>query len=585
VLLKSRFSTLAGLILALILPIFALAPLFYPGYLQTHSGLVPLWNVADLSTRLGHLSWTPHLATNFDPLRSDGLLPYYLAGLIPLSSAVAVKIVLGLGWLLGSLGMFLLLKSWLGHPGALVAAQVYTYLPYRIATVYVRGAWGEALFWGLLPWALLATSYLTSFPKLRLAKLPPSNSPQRGENRPTSPQKWEIEGGAAKLGIAVRLFTLVIAVAFWLLLGLSQLGLTLWAFVFVALMLLALHRPQAPLPILAALLGTVAGLVLALSLSTPSPAPLVSFTDHFLYPFQLFSAYWGFGPSKPGWNDGLSLQLGLAAVGLTILTLVLWQQQHQVSRTDRRLIFFLTAAIIFTLLQFSLTTFLWKIPIWPGYTLASTLTYPWQLLGLAGLCLAILAGAALWLEERLTHLPLFGAIIILIILGSYNYLSPQFLQPAQYFDQEPQAQLGEAQVTLLAHDFSVLTSGHTAGLERGQTAIPLDIHGPLQANDILLVNVVWHPVQTFSQDLKVFIHLVDSNDNVVAQFDGHPQSGDYPTSLWIPGELIEDSYPILFPANAPPGPYHVFLGLYDEATLARLPVPTDTEGRVILNVE
>jgi hypothetical protein len=584
VLLKSRFSTLAGLILALILPIFALAPLFYPGYLQTHSGLVPLWNVADLSAKLGCLSWTPHLATNFDPLRSDGLLPYYLAGLLPLSPAVAVKMVLGLGWLLGSLGMFLLLKSWLNHPGALVAAQVYTYLPYRIATVYVRGAWGEALFWGLLPWALLAAVYLTTFSKLSRSKLPPSTSPQKGENRPTSP-RGGIEGGAAKSGNAVILFTLLIAAVFWLLLGLSQLGLTLWAFIFVVFMLLVLHRPQALLPILAALLGTVAALALALSLSVPPPTPAISFTDHFLYPFQLFSAYWGFGPSNPGWNDGLSLQLGLAAVGLTILALVLWQRHRQVSRADRRLIFFLTAAIIVTLLQFSLTTFLWKIPIWPGYTLASTLTYPWQLLGLAGLCLAILAGAALWLDERLTDLPLFGAIIILIILSSYTYLSPQFIQPAPYFDQKPQAQLGEAQVTLLAHDFSVLISGHTAGLERGQTAIPLAIHGPLQANDVLLVNVVWHPLQTFTQDLKVFVHLVDSNDKVVAQFDGQPQSGDHPTSAWIPGELIEDSYPILFPADAPPGPYRVFLGLYDEATLARLPVSTDTEGRIILNVE
>jgi hypothetical protein len=553
--LKFRFSTSACLVLALILPIFALAPLFYPGYLQTHSGLVPLWNVADLQARLGSLGWIPHLATNFDPLRNEGLLPYYLAGLLPLSPAVAVKIVLGLGWLLGSLGMFLWLKSWLGNPGALVAAQVYTYLPYRIATVYVRGAWGEALFWGLLPWALLATTYLAALPKLSQSKL-----------------------------TLLKLFTLVIAAIFWLLLGLSQQGLTLWGFIFAALLLLVLHRTQSLLPILAAVLGTIAAFVLTLSLSVPSSSP-VSFTDHFLYPFQLFSAYWGFGPSQPGWNDGLSLQLGLAAVGLTILTLVLWQRHDQVSRTDRRLIFFLTVAIILILLQFSPTTFVWKIPIWPSYTLASTLTYPWQLLGLVGLCLAILAGAALWLDERLTHLPLFGAIIILIILSSYNYLSPQFIQPDPYFDQEPQAQLGEAQVTLLTYDFTVLTSGHTAGLERGQTAIPLAIHGPLQADDVLLVNVVWHPLQTFTQDLKVFVHLVDSDDNVVAQFDGQPQSGDYPTSFWVPGELIEDSYPLLFPADAPSGPYRIFLGLYDEATLTRLPVSTDTEGRIILNVE
>ena len=99
------------------------------------------------------------------------------------------------------------------------------------------------------------------------------------------------------------------------------------------------------------------------------------------------------------------------------------------------------------------------------------------------------------------------------------------------------------------------------------------------------LTLYWQATDTPSQDYTVFVHLLDESEAPRGQRDGPPVGGDYPTSLWIPGELVEDSYPILFPANAPPGPYRVFLGLYDEATLARLPVPTDTEGRVILNVE
>jgi hypothetical protein len=339
---------------------------------------------------------------------------------------------------------------------------------------------------------------------------------------------------------------------------------------------------------LGALLGTAVALILTVSLAAPTPSSL-AFADHFLYPFQLFSARWSFGASQPGWDDTLSFQLGLAALGLTIVTVVLWQRsdfsvQH-VSRTDRRLIFFLAAAIILTLLTLGVAAFWWRIPIWPGLTLANTLTYPWQLLGLVGLCLAVLAGAALWLDERLARLPLFAAIIIFVVLGSYTYLSPQFIQPARYVDSPPQAEWGEAQVILVEHSFSVLTAGHTAGFKRGQTAIPLVIHGPLQANDVLRVNVTWHPLQTLAQNFKVFVHLVDPAGNVIAQYDGYPQSGQYPTTHWIPGELIEDAYPVLFPADVLSGPYRVFLGLYDETTLIRLPVSTDSEGRVILNVE
>jgi hypothetical protein len=216
------------------------------------------------------------------------------------------------------------------------------------------------------------------------------------------------------------------------------------------------------------------------------------------------------------------------------------------------------------------------------------LTYPWQLLGLAGLCLSVLAGAAVWLspqpQGQFSRLPLFSAIIMSVILTVYPHLSPQFVQLRPDLLDRPVAELGQAQLALLSYSFAVVTSGHTAGLEQTETAIPLAVHGPLQAGDILALNVSWQPLQPFSGDLKVFVHLVDSNEAILAQFDGQPQEGRYPTSHWIPGEIIEDVYPLFFPAEAPPGPYRVFIGLYDEPTLQRLPVSDDVQGRVILHV-
>ncbi|MEW5956416.1 MAG: hypothetical protein AB1801_01735 [Chloroflexota bacterium] len=540
-------SPRAGLLLAVVLSVFVVAPLFYPGYIQTHAGYIPLWNVIDLRANLGRWSWLPHIATRFDPLRGDGLLPYYLAAVLPLEPGAAVKMVLGLSWLLGSAGMFLWLKSWLGQPGALLAALVYTYLPYHIVTVYVRGAWGEALFWGLLPWALLSAAFLAAAPQSR--RLPA-------------------------------------AAGFWLLLGLSQLGLTLWAFAFVAMLALSLHRRRSFGPILAALGGTALAVDFSLAWP-PVPAP-INFTGHFLYPAQLFSAYWGFGVSRPGWHDGLSLQLGLAATGLALISIIVWQA-HQppdspAGRLERRLIFFLAVAGSLILLQLGLAAFVWRVPLGPGLSLASTLTYPWQLLGLTGLCLAILAGAGFWLDPRLSDWPLFGAAVLLVILSSYNYLSPQFTRTAPPAGRPP-AGWGDHQLALLDHRFTVMTSGNTAGLTRRATAIPVALSGPPHPNDSLRLDVVWQPLQPFNQNLKVFVHLVDSTGRVLAQYDGYPQAGTYPTVDWIPGELIEDSYPLLLPADAPAGPYRVYLGLYDETTLSRLPVLTDAEGRVILNVE
>lgn len=539
----SAYSFLTYLVLVLVLPIFAIAPLFYPGDIQTHAGLVPVWNVADLRANLTHWGWLPHLATAFDPLRSDGLLPYYLAALLPLAPASAVKAVIGLSWLLGGLGMFLWLQSWLGRPGALIAALVYIYLPYQIVTVYVRGAWGESLFLGLLPWAILAATYLVTSPRLRFVP---------------------------------------VAGLFWLALGLSQLGLTGWALLFLGLLLVVVHPRQALLPLAGALLGSSGAAALTLFRASISSPP-VDFTAHLLYPAQLFSAYWGFGVSRVDWNDGLSLQLGLAALGLSVVAVVLWQRSQTVDHADRRLLFFSAATVGLVGLQVGPAALLWNLP-GLGSALSAMLTYPWQLLGLTGLALAVLAGAALWLDEQLTTLPLFAALVLLVLLSSFQYLLPQF-SAGQDYDGGPQAVLGERQLAVLAHDFSVVTSGHTAGLTVGDTAIPLTVAGPLRPTDTLQLNIVWQPLRPFVDNLKMFVHLVDSNSNILAQFDGQPQGGELPTAQWIPGAFIRDSYALRLPAELPPGPYRVFVGLYDEATFARLAVPGDPEGRVIFDVE
>jgi hypothetical protein len=426
--------------------------------------------------------------------------------------------------------------------GALISALVYIYLPFQLVTVYVRGAWGEQLFWGMLPWAILTATYLV--------------------NRP-------------------RAILFPVAALFWFLLALIQPGLALWAAMYVLMLLLVVHFRQSLRPGLALASGT--GLALFITAMMEPDRILnrgaVSASDHFLYPFQLFSSYWGFGISRPGWDDGLSLQIGLAASGLGLVAVILWQSGLGTSvppvarRNDRRLLFFTGAAILLALLQLGLPPLVGSLGL---------LMYPWQLMGLLGLSLAVLAGAVVWLEPKFTQAPLLASLIILIILSVYPYLEPQFVSNPQV--SEPQAIIGNNQLALLDHDFTVTTAGHTVGIEGGNTRLPLRVYGDLQPGDEVQLNVSWQPLKPFTQDYKIFVHLVDSGDNLVAQFDGWPKGGDYPTEAWSPGEIIVDSFSIKLPETIPPGPYRAFLGLYDEASLERLPVTDDGSGRVVLDV-
>ena len=47
--------------------------------------------------------------------------------------------------------------------------------------------------------------------------------------------------------------------------------------------------------------------------------------------------------------------------------------------------------------------------------------------------------------------------------------------------------------------------------------------------------------------------------------------GTYPTTSWLPGEVVIDEYEIVVDATAPAGEYQIEVGMYDLATMQRLP--------------
>jgi hypothetical protein len=68
-----------------------------------------------------------------------------------------------------------------------------------------------------------------------------------------------------------------------------------------------------------------------------------------------------------------------------------------------------------------------------------------------------------------------------------------------------------------------------------------------------------------------------ADGELVAQADGWPQEGRMLTIQWRAGEYIEDSYTLMIPPDAPPGPYILSAGLYDAATGERQPAFLDNQ--------
>ena len=91
------------------------------------------------------------------------------------------------------------------------------------------------------------------------------------------------------------------------------------------------------------------------------------------------------------------------------------------------------------------------------------------------------------------------------------------------------------------------------------------------AGDQKSITFNWQANSTFNTDYTVFIQAWDTATNeYAAGFDGPPVQGDYPTSLWSPGEVIVDKHPLDL-TLLEPGTYNLVAGLYNPITGNRLP--------------
>jgi hypothetical protein len=104
--------------------------------------------------------------------------------------------------------------------------------------------------------------------------------------------------------------------------------------------------------------------------------------------------------------------------------------------------------------------------------------------------------------------------------------------------------------------------------------------GPAEAGGVLPLTLLWLAWEEMDTDYKVFVHLVDLGGQLVAQRDSEPVGGSRPTSTWAVGEPIKDRVGLLVPMDTPPGQYELLVGMYDAATLERLPVH-DSDGVLI----
>jgi hypothetical protein len=147
------------------------------------------------------------------------------------------------------------------------------------------------------------------------------------------------------------------------------------------------------------------------------------------------------------------------------------------------------------------------------------------------------------------------------VLGDFVVLD--YLRVGAEGDIKPAHQLGanlNGNVQLLGHD------GLPPSVPQGQV-LGLSFH--------------WQALSEMIDDYSVFVHLLDDSGHAVAQYDGQPLQGFYPTSFWEVGETVVDELEVTVGDSVPiGGDYELVAGMYLAGTGERLPV-VDAAGQVV----
>ena len=95
-------------------------------------------------------------------------------------------------------------------------------------------------------------------------------------------------------------------------------------------------------------------------------------------------------------------------------------------------------------------------------------------------------------------------------------------------------------------------------------------------NTRLFFNFYWQTEHPIDADYKLFVHIVDERETLVAQIDTMPCQWTCPTSTWPPGQWMADTTMVDI-WGLPAGIYQIVVGFYDEATGERLLVRNEGE--------
>lgn len=396
------------ILVILLTGVVLIAALFNPGYFASHDGIFHIYRTEEALSMLKLGEFPLRWAGNFDQGFGIPLftfiypLPYYLSSIISyvVGSIWAVKIVIFLSYLLGGVGVYFLFnapkqKSLL----PLTLSLIYLMTPYQFLNIFVRGAMGEVLALGLIPWVLVSFKHLAQSNKLRWYHPIP-------------------------LGL--------------LLIAHNFLGILFAVFLVGYLLFFIANKKHAFISLLLSF-GLAAFFIIPMVTqkgdlySTLHPDLNFRYDQHFVKLNQFFYGKWDYWYSMPpDKEDGMTFQLGVAQIVLAIsgilYTLYLLVSKKRVPVLQ---IYLIVAYIGSLFLMHAKSAFIWEM-----IPLLKSIQFPWRFLFMPAILTPLLAAPFLLSLSKKKFFPLLLlGILVLNFINVRNYRRPiKFFDLTEYTD-------------------------------------------------------------------------------------------------------------------------------------------------------
>ncbi len=302
---------------------------------------------------------------------------------------------------IGAVFFYLWTGKYWGNWGGVVSSVFYTFSPYHLLDIYVRGSVGEV--WSLAIAPALFWSYL---------------------NFAESKKFKYLVFSAVSLALLIYAHNIL-------------------AFVFFAFFLLyslfLIHDSSNKKSLI---LKTFIICILGFGLAAPFWLPAIlelkfvtglgifDPTQYFPQVFKLIYSSWGYGFAGPKIPDQMSTQIGFAdlfAIFESVcILLILKNLGDKTIKQGRRIIIFMVTVFLTTV--FLITPF--SAFLWSAIRASSFIQFPWRLLSVVILCASFLAGSLCWdilykKHQRAQYL--IALSLILISIGfSWNYMKAPF---------------------------------------------------------------------------------------------------------------------------------------------------------------